>query len=52
MHRVQRLARISHRFQQGFGGLVILFAAAMLFQYDTFVTAWLSEFYPIGQLGQ
>jgi cytochrome c-type biogenesis protein len=37
--------------QQSFGVLVILFAVAMLFQYDTLVTAWLSEFYPTGQLG-
>jgi hypothetical protein len=31
--------------------LVILFAVAMYFQYDTLITAWLSEFYPNGQIG-
>jgi len=48
---VRSIARISHRMQQSFGMLAILFAVAMLFQYDTLVTAWLSEFYPTGQLG-
>jgi cytochrome c-type biogenesis protein len=48
---VRSIARISHRLQQSFGVLVILFAVAMLFEYDTLVTAWLSEFYPTGQLG-
>ena len=49
--RVRSIARVSHRLQQGFGALVIVFAGAMYLQYDTLVTAWLSEFYPAGQIG-
>ena len=49
--RVRRLARVSNRLQQGFGALVIVFAVAMYFQYDVLITAWLSEFYPSGQVG-
>ena len=49
--RVRGLARVSHRLQQGFGAVVIVFAAAMYLQYDTLITARLSEFYPNGQLG-
>jgi cytochrome c-type biogenesis protein len=49
--RVRSIARIARRLQQGFGALVILFAIAMYFQYDTLLTAWLSEFYPNGQIG-
>jgi hypothetical protein len=37
--------------RQGFGVVVIGFAAAMHFQYDTLVTAWLSELYPTANLG-
>ena len=48
---VRSIARVSHRLQQGFGALVIVFAGAMYLQYDTLVTAWLSEFYPAGQIG-
>lgn len=49
--RVRSVARISHRLQQGFGVLVIVFALAMYFQYDTVLTVWLSNFYPNGQFG-
>ncbi|MGO9627652.1 MAG: cytochrome c biogenesis CcdA family protein [Xanthobacteraceae bacterium] len=49
--RVKSVARISHRLQQGFGVLVIVFAVAMYFQYDTLITAWVSGFYPNGQIG-
>ena len=49
--RVRNLARYSNRLQQGFGVLVIAFAVAMYLQYDVLVTAWLSEFYPAGQIG-
>jgi cytochrome c-type biogenesis protein len=49
--RVRSVARFSHRLQQGFGVLVVVFAVAMYFQYDTFITVWLSEFYPNGQFG-
>jgi cytochrome c-type biogenesis protein len=30
---------------------VIGFAAAMYFQYDTLITAWLSSLYPSAQIG-
>jgi hypothetical protein len=49
--RVTSLARYSNRLQQCFGVLVIAFAVAMYLQYDVLVTAWLSEFYPAGQIG-
>jgi cytochrome c-type biogenesis protein len=49
--RVRTVARISHRLQQGFGVLVIMFAMAMQFQYDTLITVWLSNFYPNGKFG-
>jgi cytochrome c biogenesis protein CcdA len=49
--RVRSIARVSHRLQQGFGVLVIVFAGAMYLQYDVPITAWLSEFYPAGQIG-
>ena len=49
--RVRSLARYSNRLQRGFGVLVIAFAVAMYLQYDVLVTAWLSEFYPAGQIG-
>ena len=49
--RVRSIARVSHRLQQGFGAVIIVFAAAMYLQYDTLITAWFSEFYPNGQVG-
>lgn len=49
--RVRRLARISPRLQQGFGVIVIAFALAAYFQYDTLIVAWLTGFYPTGQIG-
>jgi|SRR5581483_9496756 len=49
--RIRSVARVSHRLQQGFGVLVIAFAAAMYFQYDARITLWLSDFYPNGQIG-
>jgi cytochrome c-type biogenesis protein len=49
--RVKRLARVSHRLQQGFGVIVIVFAVAMYFQYDTLVTVWVAGLYPNGQFG-
>jgi cytochrome c-type biogenesis protein len=49
--RVRSIARVSNRLQQGFGVLVIVFAVAMYFQYDTLITVWLSQFYPNGQFG-
>jgi cytochrome c-type biogenesis protein len=49
--RVRRVARISPRLQQGFGVVVILFAIASYFQYDTLIVARLTGFYPDGQIG-
>jgi cytochrome c biogenesis protein CcdA len=50
-NRVRSVAHVSHRLQQGFGALVIAFAIATYFQYDTLITVWLSSFYPNGQVG-
>lgn len=49
--RVRSIARISPRLQQGFGVVVIGFAIASYFQYDTLIVAWLTGFYPTGQIG-
>jgi cytochrome c biogenesis protein CcdA len=49
--RVRSIARISSRLQQGFGVIVIAFAVASYFQYDTLIVAWLTGFYPNGQIG-
>lgn len=49
--RVRSLARVSPRLQQGFGIVVIGFAVAAYFQYDTLIVAWLTGFYPTGQIG-
>ena len=49
--RVRSVARIAPRLQQGFGVVVIAFALASYFQYDTLIVAWLTGFYPNGQIG-
>jgi cytochrome c biogenesis protein CcdA len=49
--RVRSLSRIAPRLQQGFGIVVIGFALAAYFQYDTLIVAWLTGFYPTGQTG-
>ena len=49
--RVRSIARISPRLQQGFGVVVIGFAVASYFQYDTEIVAWLTALYPQGQIG-
>jgi cytochrome c-type biogenesis protein len=49
--RVRRIAQITPRLQQGFGVVVIAFAIAAYFQYDTLIVAWLTGFYPRGQIG-
>ena len=49
--RVRSLARMTPRLQQGFGVVVIGFAVASYFQYDTLIVAWLTHFYPNGQIG-
>ncbi|WP_245475859.1 cytochrome c biogenesis protein CcdA [Bradyrhizobium sp. Leo170] len=49
--RVRSIARIAPRLQQGFGVVIIAFAALSYFQYDTLIVAWLTSFYPNGQIG-
>lgn len=49
--RVRSIARISPKLQQGFGVVVIAFSLLSYFQYDTLIVAWLTAFYPQGQLG-
>ena len=49
--RVRGIARFSPRLQQGFGVIVIAFAVLSYFQYDTLIVAWLTAFYPQGQIG-
>jgi cytochrome c-type biogenesis protein len=49
--RVRSIARIAPRLQQGFGVVVIAFALLSYFQYDTLIVAWLTGFYPNGQIG-
>ena len=49
--RVRGIARISPKLQQGFGLVVIAFAVLSYFQYDTLIVAWLTAFYPQGQIG-
>jgi len=49
--RVRSFARLAPKLQQGFGVVVIGFAAASYFQYDTLIVAWLTSFYPNGQIG-
>ncbi|WOH85181.1 cytochrome c biogenesis CcdA family protein [Bradyrhizobium sp. BEA-2-5] len=49
--RVRSLARISPRLQQGFGVVIVAFAALSYLQYDTLIVAWLTRFYPTGQIG-
>ena len=49
--RVAAVARVSHRLSQGFGVIIIASAAAMYFQYDGLITAWLADFYPNGEFG-
>jgi len=49
--RIRGVARIASRLQQGFGVLVIAFALLSYLQYDTLIVAWLTSFYPNGQIG-
>lgn len=48
---VRSVARVAPRLQQGFGIVVIAFALLSYFQYDTLIVAWLTGFYPNGQIG-
>ena len=49
--RIRSVARIAPRLQQGFGVVVIAFALLSYLQYDTLIVAWLTGFYPNGQIG-
>jgi cytochrome c-type biogenesis protein len=49
--RVRSIARIAPKLKQGFGIVVIAFAALSYFQYDTLIVSWLTGFYPNGQIG-
>jgi cytochrome c-type biogenesis protein len=49
--RVRSVARIAPRLQQAFGVVIITFAIATYFQYDTDLVAWLTGFYPSGSTG-
>jgi cytochrome c-type biogenesis protein len=49
--RIRLIARYLARVQQAFGAVVILIAVAMLTQYDTLITVWVSNFYPNLQPG-
>jgi cytochrome c-type biogenesis protein len=49
--RVRSIAAIAPRLQQAFGVVVIGFAVASYFQYDTLIVARLTSFYPTGHLG-
>jgi cytochrome c-type biogenesis protein len=49
--RVRSIAQIAPRLQQGFGVIVIAFAALSYFQYDTLIVAWLTSFYPQSRVG-
>jgi cytochrome c biogenesis protein CcdA len=49
--RVRSVARVSPRLQQGFGLVVIGFALAAYFQYDTLIVARLTSFYPTSHIG-
>lgn len=43
--RVRALVPYAQRMQQLFGGLIILTAAAMFFQYDVSITLWLTDLF-------
>ncbi len=49
--RIRSIASIAPKLQQGFGVVVIAFAIASYFQYDTLIVAWLTGFYPNGRIG-
>ena len=49
--RIRNVAWIAPKLQRGFGIVVIAFAIASYFQYDTLIVAWLTGFYPNGQIG-
>lgn len=44
--RVRWLSRAAASLRRGFGAVIVSFAAAMYIDYDTFLVAWISDFYP------
>jgi thiol:disulfide interchange protein len=42
---------VAFSLQHGFGCVLIAFAIASYFQYETLIVAWLTSFYPNGQIG-
>jgi cytochrome c-type biogenesis protein len=49
--RLRAFARLSPKLQRAFGFLVVVFALASYFQYDTLMVSWLTSFYPEGGVG-
>ena len=49
--QMRRLAPYTPALQRSFGVAVLLVAFAFYTQYDTVITAWLSDFYPSHQTG-
>ncbi len=49
--RMRAIARHAPKLQRAFGVIVIAFAAASYFQYDALLVAWLTAFFPQGQIG-
>jgi len=49
--RIRGFARIAPRLQRGFGIVVIAFALSPTSNTDTLIVAWLTGFYPNGQIG-
>lgn len=49
--RIRSFSQVSPWLQRGFGVVVIAFAIASYFEYDTLIIAWLTGFYPNGQIG-
>jgi cytochrome c-type biogenesis protein len=49
--RVRNIARVAPQLRQAFGVIVIAVAAATFLHYDTQIVAWLTSFYPNGQIG-
>jgi len=49
--RLRRITPYAACLQQGFGVIVIAFAASALLQYDAVALAWLGQFFPEGRIG-
>ena len=49
--KLRHVAPYAARLQQGFGVIVIAFAASALLQYDAVALAWIGQFFPEGRVG-